>query len=42
MAREPLLDGRDLTGTAVVIGTALVGSGVLFAVLYAVSVYLRH
>jgi len=38
MTREPLLDGRDLVGVAIVIGTAL-GSAVLFAVLYAVSVY---
>jgi hypothetical protein len=42
MTREPLLDVRNLIETAIVIGTALLGSGVLFAVLYAVSVYLQH
>jgi hypothetical protein len=43
--RERLPEKRnsdDLIETAIGIGTALLGSGVLFAVLYAVSVYLQH
>jgi hypothetical protein len=41
MIRESL-DVHNLIETGIVIGTALLGSGVLFGVLYAASVYLQH
>jgi hypothetical protein len=39
MAHKPNVDRRDWAGTALVIGTALLGGGVVYAILYAASVY---
>jgi hypothetical protein len=39
MADKPALQINDLAGIALVIVTAFLGGGVLYAVLYAASVY---
>jgi hypothetical protein len=42
MAHERDFEGGDLVGTAIVIGTVLLGASVLFVVLYAFSVHVWH
>jgi hypothetical protein len=42
MAYERDFGRSDLIGTGIVIGTILLGGGVLFLVLYAVSVHVWH
>jgi hypothetical protein len=42
MAHERDFDRCDLLGTGIVIGAVLLGAGVLFLVLYAVSVHVWH